>query len=916
MSLPTVNPQERTPELNEKKAHRLANRQKLGTWVILTAGILVIYGGLLIIEAFFYDGDIRVPILTILAVLPIIAIVIFVYFLFPQFQRMPFYVGLMMNIVFLALGYYLQYMDFYFFVMLLVVGTITTIKKFKLMMLFVVISASTSIIVMVFLVPNWGWIDNFRFYMQFGMYFYGSIFMLIQTYYVEQKEGRSDRALAAFSALLHSTPNLMAITNAQGNVMYLSDPMAKFIRFPRKERAVGQPLIDLVADDELKLMFADMLAADGFFETVREFDMEGERRHFKIVADKLEGETSGVFIDIADITPTVRSQQAAREAQKVAEEANKSKSNFLTAMSHEIRTPMNAIIGLVQIQLQNEGLPDEYAMAMEKIYSSGKNLLGIINDILDLSKIETGKLELNPVEYDVPSLINDAVQMNIMRIGSKPIDFVIDIGENLPSRMYGDDLRLKQVLSNLLSNAIKYTEKGHVKLTVDHLAHGEDITLRFIVEDTGQGIKKEDQKRLFSEFSRFNAEANRAVEGTGIGLIITRNLIELMDGTIEAESEYGKGSVFAVTVKQAAVECQAIDLEVLERLRSSTFLPDKNIADLQIHRDPMPYGKVLIVDDAETNLYVAKGLMMPYKLRIDTAFSGFEAIDRVRNGDAYDVIFMDHMMPHMDGLEATRQLRTMGYGGIIVALTANALAGNSDFFKQSGFDDFISKPIDLRHLNAVLNKYVRDKYPDEAAKHKTAEIAGVSQQERGASAKLLEIFSRDAEKAISTLRETLISGDARLYTTTVHAMKSALTNIGEHDASARALELENAGRSGDMGYISENTEGFLVVLENFVEAFHPAAPSHGGDEDEGIHEDAACLHEQLLKLVAACEDYDDAAAYAAIELLGAKQWKKETTATLERIRDLLFLESDFEAAAEEGRAALGGNAEFGIRNSE
>ena len=891
------------PEIDEKKERRQANRRKLGTWVILSAGILVIYGGFLLIEAFFYGGDIRVAILTIVAILPIIAIVYFVYFLFPQFQRMPFYIGIMMNVVFLTVGFYLQYMDFYFFVMLLVTGTITTIKKFRLTMLFVIITVVANIMVVFFLVPAWDWLDDFRFYMQFGMYFYGSVFMLVQTYYVEQKEGRSDRALAAFSALLRSTPNLMAITGVDGKVLYLSDPMAKFIRFPRKEHAVGQPLIDLVDDDGLKLMFSDMLAADGLFEAVRAFDMDGERRHFKIVADKLEGEAVGVFIDIADITPTVISQQAATEAQKVAEEANKSKSNFLTAMSHEIRTPMNAIIGMVQIQLLNNNLPDEYAAAMKKIYASGNNLLGIINDILDMSKIETGKLELNPVYYDVPSLLNDAVQMNIMRIGSRQIEFIIDIDENLPSRMYGDELRLKQVLNNLLSNAFKYTEKGYVKLIVDHSARGEDIVLRMTVKDTGQGIKQEDQKKLFSEYSRFNAEANRAVEGTGIGLNITRNLIELMDGTIEVESEYGKGSTFTATVRQGMTECRAIDPEVLERLRTFTFTFDKHITDMQILREPMPYGKVLIVDDVETNLYVSEGLMAPYMLKIETAVSGFEAIDKVSRGNSYDVIFMDHMMPQMDGLEATRRLRALGYAGIIVALTANALVGNSDIFKQSGFDDFISKPIDLRHLNAVLNKYVRERYPDEAAKYKTAASIAVPGLQDGTPPKLLEFFRRDAEKAILALRETLSNGDIKLFTTTAHAMKAALTDIGRHEASARAFQLEKAGRGGDMEYLKANTESFVKTLEAFVENLRPAESTEIGDED--IQEDAAFLHEQLMIVKAACEDYDSAAAYAALDLLGERRWKKETSAILENIRDLLFLESDFEAAAQQAGAILG-----------
>ena len=400
-------------------------------------------------------------------------------------------------------------------------------------------------------------------------------------------------------------------------------------------------------------------------------------------------------------------------AKSEAEEASRSKSNFLAMMSHEIRTPLNAIIGVAQIELQKEDLPQEYAAALEKINNSGNGLLGIINDILDLSKIETGRLELNPVEYDIPSLINDSVQLNIVRIGSKQIDFKLDIDENLPVLLYGDELRLKQILNNLLSNAFKYTEKGFVKLSISHKAEGEEVILSFAVEDTGQGMKPEDKERLFSEYLRFNAEANRITEGTGLGLSITKKLADMMDGSIKAVSEYGKGSTFTVTVKQKAVECGVIGPEVAERLRSFKFAGDRHTARLQITRKPMPYGSVLLVDDVEINLYVAEGLLALYELKVEMADSGFAAIEKVNSGKTYDIIFMDHMMPKMDGMETTRRLRAYGYNGVIVALTANALAGNDEMFMRNGFDGFISKPIDIHELDVILGKFIRDRHPEE-----------------------------------------------------------------------------------------------------------------------------------------------------------------------------------------------------------
>jgi len=684
-------------------------------WMILSLGIFILYGGLLLVGSKYFGLDSWITFLTVIAGTPIAITIAISYLFFPKYQNIPIVVGIMTNLIFLAVAAYLQFLDFYFFVMLLVVGTITTVKKFKLLLHFIIISAIINILALIFLISKLEWYDNYRFFMQFSMYLYGSIFLMIQTYRVEQKEGLSDKALVAFSSLLFSTPNMMVITDKNRRVLYLSDQIAKFFQYQRKEFAIGQPLMDLVGDIKLKFMFANIMDVEGYYETIMELQVEGEQRFFKIVKDKLSGEFEGSFIDLADITTTVKSQQAAKEA-------NKSKSEFLAAMSHEIRTPMNAIIGITQILLNKDDLQDEYRSALVMMYNSGGSLLSIINDILDLSKIETGKMDLVNTEYDMPSFIHDTAQLNIVRIGSKQIDLILDIDENLPSKMIGDELRLKQILNNLLSNAIKYSDEGHVKLSVSHsinnvLPHnktshsqsGYDTSLKFIVEDTGQGMKPEDQKRLFSEYIRFNAKANRSKEGTGIGLTIVKKLVEMMEGSIEVESEYGKGSKFTVIVSQKSVQCEVIGPELAKSLSNFTFFGENQNINLRILCEPMPYGKVLIVDDVETNLFVAEGLMSSYSLQIDTAISGFETIDKIKNGKFYDIIFMDHMMPQMDGIETTLKLRDMGYEGIIVALTANALVGNAEMFKRNKFDDFIPKPIDIRFLNDILNKYVKKK---------------------------------------------------------------------------------------------------------------------------------------------------------------------------------------------------------------
>ncbi|MCL2099321.1 MAG: ATP-binding protein [Oscillospiraceae bacterium] len=591
-----------------------------------------------------------------------------------------------------------------------------------------------------------------------------------------------------------------------------------------------------------------------------------------------------------------------------ADKENRYKSSFLTRISHEMRTPMNAIIGITQIQLQNETLPDEYAEALEKINSSGSGLLGIINDLLDISKIETGKFELDPVLYDIPSFINDTVHMNILRIDSKPIEFILDINENIPSKLYGDEIRLKQILNNLLSNAIKYTEKGYVKFSINQFPQENDMVLmRFSVEDTGQGIKKEDLDRLFTEYSRFNTKTNRKIEGTGIGLNIAKNLTELMGGVITAKSEYGKGSTFSVEIKQKIIDYTLIGPETAKTLNSFSYTTRKQERRKNM-REIMPYGKILIVDDVKTNLYIAEKLMEPYRLKTETADSGHEAIEKIKSGKTYDIIFMDHMMPEMDGIETTQRLRKMGYEDLIIALTANALAGNEEVFRKNGFDDFISKPIDVRFLNSLLNKYIRDRYPEEAKKYREGIKLNVLSASRrkilpaesiGQDCELFRIFCKESVKTAAVLRETLKDKNIKLFTSTVHGIKSALANIGEIKMSETAASLERAGIAGNTKFIFDYAEDFIKSLEHTAETLSSKIPEDkNAVNDENVPEDTFYLNEQLLKIKSACENYDDTAAYAAIDLLKQKKWNPAAAAMLEEIYDLLFLDSNFEAVSE------------------
>ena len=397
-----------------------------------------------------------------------------------------------------------------------------------------------------------------------------------------------------------------------------------------------------------------------------------------------------------------------------AEEANIAKSVFLANMSHEIRTQMNAILGITEIELQNGLLPADTIKSLDRILDSGSLMLSILNDILDISKIEAGKLELVPVEYSVTSLLNETIQINRIRYDCKPIDFQLVIDEGMPLNLFGDELRLKQILNNILSNAFKYTAKGTVRLSISHELVMNDetdsnrITLIMQVSDTGQGMTEDQIDKIFDEYTRFNTDVNRTTTGTGLGMSITKRLLDLMGGEIFIDSKPGNGSTFTIRVPHNRVGelvCGPdAGLTLINSINDTTKAKKR-----QVPCEAMPYGRVLIVDDVDLNIFVARGMLMPYGLNIDTASSGIEAIDKIKEGKVYDIVFMDHMMPQMNGIEAVKIMREMGYSNCIVALTANALAGQAETFLNNGFDGYISKPIDSTELSAILDKFVRNR---------------------------------------------------------------------------------------------------------------------------------------------------------------------------------------------------------------
>jgi len=596
------------------------------------------------------------------------------------------------------------------------------------------------------------------------------------------------------------------------------------------------------------------------------------------------------------------------DAKEEAERTSRFKSHFLSRMSHEIRTPINAILGATEIQLQNEIIAPDIEKALMVINSSGELLLTIINNILDLSKIESNKMELAAAKYEISSLINDTVQLNMMRQSSKPLEFELHVDENTPAKLIGDEIRIKQILNNLLSNAFKYTHKGSVKLSVaaENEENKEKAVLVFNVSDTGQGMTADQVNRLFDEYSRFNPENNYSVEGTGLGMNITRNLIEVMGGQITVESALGEGSTFTVRLPQKRGCDTVIGKELARNL--ANFRMDKAalVKRAQFIREYMPYGSVLVVDDVESNLYVANGLMSPYGLSIDTVKSGLEAIDKVKSGKIYDIIFMDHMMPVMDGIEAVKHIRDFGYINPIVALTANAVVGQEEIFLANGFDSFISKPIDVRILNNVLNKMIRDKQSPEvvAEARRRCYLAKVRKESaETVDPGLIAVFVRDAKNIVPVIENTLKTADnispedLHLFTINIHAMKSALTYVGEAALSAKAAKLEAAAREGDKKTISEELPPFFNNLHSLVQKLTLAEDD---DANETQNEDTELLLKQLSAFKSACENYNNKGAKEILIGLCADKWSRRTKELLNDLSEYL-LTGGFEEAAEKAK---------------
>ena len=641
------------------------------------------------------------------------------------------------------------------------------------------------------------------------------------------KYGLFDPVKNAKNYIIDNLKEAVIVTDADHRFLFLNSMADKIITSINKEQGYS-------TDDKI---YAFIQGSQDFFDW--------KDRHYQVEETVLKDNEliQGYMMTIVDVTKIIEQNHLMKRLVLQTEDTNRAKTNFVSNMSHEIRTPMNSIVGITEILLRSRHSPKEQEYLLN-IQSSGRVLLTIINDVLDCSKMEAGKMQLFDEPYDTCSLFHDLRISMENRIGHSGLELIYDIDQDIPCKLKGDMGRIRQVIINLVNNAIKYTEKGSVRFSVHVRQKNTDkVMLYYEVADTGIGIRKEDQKILFDAFQRVEMDRNRYVEGTGLGLTISQNLVNMMGGVIEVESEYGKGSRFFFTIEQTIIDPTPVSAVNYNGQKDN--VTEKEAECLFI----APEAHILLVDDNELNLVVAKELLKPLRMQIDTAENGLQAVKMVR-GSQYDLVLMDHMMPVMDGIEAAKAIRALPedkYQKLpIIALTANAMVDARKEFLNAGMNGFVAKPIDFARICNQLKLWlpkdlVRDVPKEEAKKLLADDLSdreiqpedpqmGFSFEEgvkhcgsKAALMKTIRIFYRTIDSKANKIEQCLKEGLISDYVIEIHALKSSALLIGAVPLSEAAKELEDYGKQGKTEVLEEKTPDVLTLYRDLKNILRPYA---------------------------------------------------------------------------------------------